>query len=128
MKKMIMSLSLGIFVLSTSGCFMLLAGGAAGAGTAAWLSGKLTQQVNAPYETTITATEKALASLNLKISKEEKTADVVQLRSAYANGQDIWVDIRKVTATSTKVEVRVGTVSPDKVAAEKILNAIQKNL
>jgi len=62
------------------------------------------------------------------VRKEAKEADVTQLRSKYSDGREIWIDIRKVTGDSTKVEVRVGGVSPDKAAADKILKKIQSYL
>ncbi len=114
--------------LNISGCVALLAGGVAGAGTAVWLSDKLTQQFNVSYERTINAAKAALKSLNLEIVKETKGKHVAQLRSKYTDGKDIWIDIHKITENSTKVDVRVGAVSPDKEAADKILKTIQNYL
>jgi len=118
----------GLLLLNIYGCVALLAGAVAGTGTAAWLSGKLTQEFNASYERTIDAAEKALRSLKLKVTKEAKEANVTQLKSKYSDGREIWIDIRKVTDNSTKVEVRVGAVSPNKAAADKILKRIQRYL
>ncbi len=118
-----------IFILANLyGCFAILVGTAAGSGTAIWLSGKLEQQFNAPYDRTVKASEKALKSLKLGIVKEAKEEKVTQLRSKYIDGKEIWIDVRKITENSTKVEVRVGAVSPDKAAAEKILNKIKSYL
>jgi len=118
----------GLLLLNIYGCVALLAGAVAGTGTAAWLSGKLTQEFNTSYERTINAAEKALRSLKLKVTKEAKEANVTQLKSKYSDGREIWIDIRKVTDNSTKVEVRVGAVSPDKAVADKILKRIQRYL
>lgn len=128
MRKTIGLLLVGFLLVNTAGCFALFAGAAAGAGTAVWLSDKLTQQVNAPYEHTVTAAETALKSMNLPINKETHQAKVAQLRSTYTDGKEIWIDIRKVTETATKVEVRVGAVSPDKEASAAILKRIQESL
>lgn len=126
MLKKIMAFAVsGLVLLNIYGCFALFAGAAAGTGTAVWLSGKLTQQFNTPYERTIKAAEAALRSLKLEITKEAKEATVTQLRSKYSDGREIWIDIRKITEYSTKVEVRVGVVSSDKEASEKILKRIQ---
>ena len=118
----------GLLLLNIYGCVALLAGAVAGTGTAVWLSGKLTREFNASYERTINAAEKALRSLKLKVTKEAKEANVTQLKSKYSDGREVWIDIRKVTENSTKVEVRVGAVSPDKAAADKILKRIQRYL
>lgn len=114
--------------LNMCSCAALLIGGATGAGTAVWLSDKLTQQVNASYERTINAAEATLKSLNLEIVKEVKGKNVTQLRSNYTDGKDIWIDVRKITKNSTKIEVRVGAVSPDKEAADRILKTVQDHL
>jgi predicted phage tail protein len=110
------------------GCVALLAGAAAGAGTTVWLSGKLTQEFNVPYERAINAAEKALRSLKLEVAKVVKQEDVTQIRSQYNDGKEVWIDVRKITDNSTKVEVRVGAVSSDKVASDKILKQIQRYL
>ena len=117
-----------VFVLANlCGCFALFAG-AGGAGTAVWLSGKLTQQFNASYDRTIKAAEKALKSLKLDITKESKEAKITQIKSKYTDGKDIWIDIRKVTDDSTRVDVRVGAVHPAEPAAKNILDRIQSYL
>jgi len=110
------------------GCFALFAGAVGGAGTAAWLSGKLTQQVNAPYERTVGAIESALKSFNLVIVKEVKEADITTFRSNYTDGKEIWIDVKRITESSIKVEIRVGGVSSDKEACTKILNRIKEYL
>lgn len=123
LKKIMLFAVSGLFLLSLYGCFALLAGGAAGAGTAVWLSGKLTQKVDASYEKTIDAARSALKSMQLEVLSEKKAKDVAQIKSRYTDGKEIWIDIRPISGSSTKVEVRVGAVS-DKEAAEEILKKI----
>ena len=127
-KRSLAFIVLGIFLISASGCIALLAGAAGGAGTAMWLSGKLTQEVNVPYERVITATKSALKSLKLAIARETKETEVTQIRSDYYDTKEIWIDIRKITEQSTKIEVRVGTVTQDKEAATKIMDKIRRYL
>ena len=125
MLKKLTIFSLAVVVLiNLCGCFALIAG-AGGAGTAMWLSGKLTQEFPSTYDNTIRASEKALESLKLAITKRTHEETVTQLRSQYLDGRDIWIDIRRVAEKSTKVEVRVGAVSSNKEAASKILKRIQ---
>jgi len=128
MRKILFMVVMGAFLVSLCGCFAVIAGGAAGTGTAVWLSDKLTQQFDASYEKTIAATEKALGSLKLEIIKQTKEESITQIKSEYTDERDIWIDIRKITSTSTRVDVRVGVFGSDKAAAEKILNEIKKNL
>lgn len=49
-KKVVTLIFSVLLLLNICGCVALLAGAAAGAGTAAWLSGKLSQEVNASSE------------------------------------------------------------------------------
>jgi len=127
-KRILVFVFCGFLLLNIYGCFALFVGAAAGSGTAVWLSGKLTQEFHTPYEQTIKASENALKSLKLEITKEAKEANVAQLRSQYSDGKEIWIDIRKITENSTRVEVRVGAVNPDRGAADSILKAIQRHL
>lgn len=115
-----------LLLINASGCAVVLAGAAGGAGTAAWLSGKLSQKFDAPYEKAIEAAKSALESLKLRIVKETKEERITQLRSKYYDGENIWIDIRKVTEKSSKIEVRVGLITSDKEAADKILKEINK--
>ena len=128
MKKLMYYFTMGIFLMTLGGCIALVAGGVAGVGTAVWLSGKLTQEFHAPYAQTVNAAKEGLRSLNLEITKETQEEDVTQLKGKYSDNKELWVDIRKVTDNSTKVEIRVGAVSSDKAASDKILKAIQRHL
>jgi len=129
MRTKIISLLLVIACLcSITGCVALLAGAAGGAGTALWLSGKLSQEVNAPFDRTIKATKSALTSLKMVINKETVEENIAQIMSKYSDGRTVWIDIRRMTQASSQVEVRVGVVSQDKEAAEKILKKIMRYL
>ncbi|MDD5692298.1 MAG: DUF3568 family protein [Candidatus Omnitrophica bacterium] len=127
-KKVTVFVFSGLLLLNIYGCFAIVAGAAAGTGTAVWLSGKLTQQFNAPYEQTINAARSAVDSLKLTVVKETKGEAVAQIKGNYTDGREFWIDIRKVTEASTKVEVRVGGVSADKAASDKILKRIESYL
>ena len=123
MKKLLTIMLGGLLILNFYGCVALLAGTAGGAGTAVWLSGKLVQQVDAPYRTTVDATKSALKSMDLELFREAKANDVTQIRGHYTDGRKIWIDIRPVTATTSRIEVRVGAFS-DKAASDKVLKKI----
>jgi hypothetical protein len=128
LKKFMMLIVGGLLVINLSGCFALFAGVAGGAGTAAWLSGKLTQDFNSTYEDTVQAAKAAVRDLNLNSTKETVNTDVAQLRGTYSDGKEYWIDVRSVTPNTSKVEVRVGAVNPDKEAASAILKKIEARL
>jgi hypothetical protein len=48
--------------------------------------------------------------------------------SKYSDGKTIWIDIHRITEASSKIEVRVGAVSGNKEAADKILKKIIRYL
>ncbi len=109
------------------GCVAILAGAAGGVGTATWLSGKLSQQLEAPFERALKAVESALKSLQLEITEKTVKKDVAQVMSKYTNGKTIWVDIHRISRYQSRVEVRVGALG-DKEAAELILARIERYL
>lgn len=125
-KRMVGFIVAIMFLANVYGCVAVLAGAAGGAGTSAWLSGKLSQQVNAPFDKTIKATRSALHSMKLEITKETVEKDVAQIMSKYTDGKTIWIDVHRITETSSKIDVRVGAVNGDKEASDKILKRIQR--
>ena len=127
-KKIISGFSLVFILASVTGCVALIAAGAGGTGTAYWLSNKLVQEVNASYEKTISAAESALKSLNLALKKKTVAQTVPQIRSEYRDGKDIWIDIRRICESTSRLEVRVGAVSADEQAADRILKRIVRYL
>ncbi len=121
-------LLVAVFVLfNTYGCFALFAGAAGGAGTAAWLSGKLTHEVNLPIQRSHTAARRALESLKFVIEKETVKDDVVQLISKYTDGRTVWVDVHRITDAASRIDVRVGATG-DKEAARKVMDRIDSYL
>ena len=129
-KQAILFIFLIPFTINVCGCVpLLVAGGAVagGAGTAVWISGKLVQELDVPFEETVAAAKYTMSSLNLSISKEIKKTDVAQIKGNYIDGKTIWIDIFNVSPSASRVEVRVGAI-PNKEASYKILNKIKNYL
>lgn len=126
MIKKLIVMSCCVFLgISFCGCALLVGGAVGGAGTAFWLSGKMTDEVSASYDKAIEAVRKAMDSLNIKLVKEAKSSEVAQIRGEYSDGRGVWIDIRPVGDKISKVEIRVGAKG-DKDASTKILNKIKK--
>lgn len=123
--KLLLSIIALIFVVAASGCGLLIAGAAGGAGTAFWLSGKLVDEVNASYERAIKATEDALASLKMDVLKKTYSEEVTQIRSEYADGAKVWIDVRPLTTKTSKLEIRVGATG-DETSSKAILERIKR--
>lgn len=126
-KKILSFMMAGLLLLSVTGCVLLVAGAVGGVGTAVWLGGKLTQVVNAPMDRTVEATKAALNSYKLELTREVTRVEVVQLRSRYFDGRDMWIDVFKASETTSRIEIRVGTTG-DKAGSEKILKRIMSYL
>ena len=119
---------ISVFLLtSLYGCATLLVAGAGGAGTSFWLSGKLSETMNASFDRTIKATKEALKSFNLPINKDTEKTSIAQIMTTYTDGSETWIDIRPITKSTTRVDVRVGARG-DKAASGKILEAIKNHL
>lgn len=127
MKKIIVFLFSGLLLLNVAGCFALIAGGAAG-GTAYWLSGKLSQTMNASFDKTVSGTRSALASMKLPVESEVVKKDVAQFKSKWTDGAEIWIDIKPVASTATQVDIRVGATERNKVAASDIMKRIEQRI
>ena len=124
LKKFILFAGLGLGALSFTGC-IFLAAGAAGVGTAKWLSDKVTQEVDQPRADVVKAAKSVMQEMKLNVYKTTVAPDVTQLLAKNAAGRQVWVDVRPIDAKNTKVDVRVGYANGEKDAAD-ILNAIVK--
>lgn len=127
MRKMLINIMILGVALNLSGCLLLAAGVVGGAGTAVWLGGKLSQEVDSPFDKTVAASKKALQSFKLDIEKETKKEGVAQLISRYSDGRKVWIDVRGTSDTRSKIEVRVGATG-DKGASREILDRIHHYL
>ena len=82
--------------------------GAAGAGTAKWMSDKVTADVDRTTDKVAAAAKNVFKDLKLTLTKEANVPEVTQLQARYADGRRVWVDIRPISGTSSRVDVRVG--------------------
>ncbi|MFH1868563.1 MAG: DUF3568 family protein [Candidatus Omnitrophota bacterium] len=113
-----------IIALNLCGCATVVGVVAGGAGTALWLSGKLTEEVDAPYDKAVTAVKKALDSLDMDIKKITETDKVTQIISEYTGRSKTWIDIRPLSRNRSQIEIRVG-IRGDKASSAKIMDKIK---
>jgi len=122
LKGMLSIVLLAFSVFNLSGC-IFLAAGAAGVGTAKWMSDKATETVNSPIEKVTKSTKAALEDMKSSVYKETHAPDVTQILAKDISGRQVWVDLRPVGAEKTNIGVRVGYLNGEKDAA-KILEII----
>ena len=120
-KKPLLFIALFACVVNLSGC-LFVAAGAAGVGTAKWISDKATQELNCPIDKALKATREALKDDKAVIFKETQATDITQILAKDANKNQIWVDLRPV-GVNTNVGVRVGYLNGEK-DARRILESI----
>lgn len=126
-KRLINLMFVVALLLNFTGCVAIVAGAAGGAGTAFWLEGKIRDEVKAPIPKVVSATTSALKSMRFEITKTTVKDEVAQIKSKYADGRVVWIDIKKLTQDSSQIEIRVGARG-DKAASTKILDKIKKHL
>ena len=124
-KKTLLGLVLTVGSLSCAGC-IFLAAGAAGVGTAKWLSEKATQEVNVPSAKVVKSAKGALEDMKANVYKETSAPEVAQILAKDVGGRQIWVDVRPIDAEHTRVDVRVGYSNGEKDAAKILENIVNK--
>jgi len=124
---MLMVAILIISALSFSGCFALLLGAAAGAGTVAWVNGDLEVNIDAPVDKVHSATVSGLKRLKLPVTTDLKDKHNAKVRSKYSDGKDVTIDILAITERTSKIKIRVGILG-DQARSEAILTSIRKYL
>ena len=121
-------------VFSFSGCFLLIpaaicvvGGVGIGIGTAKWMSDKLVEQVPDPYDKTVHAARDGVSKLKLEIIKETDTDSLTQISCKYSDGRTVWVNVVHVSASVSRIEVRVGVWGGQK-EARQVLDGILARL
>ena len=118
---------LAMIVVNSAGCFWLLVGAAAGAGGIIWVKGKLQQELNVSLDEAHAASLKALKKLELPVIIDRKDKLTAKIESEFADGARVWIDIDSLSAKSSRIEVRVGTIGDEKRSRE-VLEEIQHYL
>jgi len=111
----------------TSGCFLVVAGAAAGGAGVAYAEGKLTVHFANRYEDVVHASDQAIAQLQFLKVGEEKDALKATLEARTADDKKVTIEVDRVSDSLTKVEIRIGTFG-DKSVSMAIYDRIKGNL
>lgn len=109
----------------TSGCLAVAAG--AGAGAVAWVRGDLEASLNARFDRTVNATNKAIEQLGFAKLSEQKDALLGTIVARNAADKKIEIKLNTVADNVTKVRIRVGVIG-DEALSMTILEKIKSNL
>ncbi len=116
-----------LVVLSLSGCVALAIGGAAGAAGVMYHEGRLVDKVNAPIDRAYAAALSTLAAKKLAVSSKSADIASAHIKSKYADGKEIWIDIEAITSEVCEIKIRVG-ITGDQDRAIDLLEGIKSRL
>ena len=130
LKRLNQAVLLLVLAIQISGCaeaVLVGVGAAGGAGAVLWAKGKMAEELDVSFSRAHTATLAALKDLELPINKDEKKGLKATIESQFPEGKHVWIRVRAVTETSSKVTVRVGMFG-DKTRSQKIFDAIHQHI
>jgi hypothetical protein len=128
-KQLLFPLILGLSLVVNSGCPAIFvgaaAGGAAGAGAAAYVDGELKSTEEVSLNRAWKATERAMRDLNFRVTDKAKDALGAQLKASGAGGKKIQVALKSISKSRTEIGIRVGTFGDESLSVQ-ILDTIKK--
>ncbi len=124
--KFRLMLTAALLAASLTGCVAVVAG-AAGAGTVAWVQGRLEAVLDVNYEKTVTAANLAIKQFQFAKISEKKDALTAILVARTAEDKKVEIKVVKVGDQSAKVQIRVG-IFGDEALSLTILDKIKTNL
>lgn len=108
----------------TGGCFILAVGAAAGAGAFVYVNGELKETEGVSYDTAYDATLEAMTDLQYAVVTKQKEAITAVVTARTGTDKKITVTLTKQSATTTEIQIRVGTIG-DKDVSRQILSKIK---
>ena len=128
MRSMVRVCSVVMVTVLCSGCFgVFVAGAAGGAAGAIFVKGRLVELVSSSVSDVHMASREALSELGLPIIEDSVDHRTARLRSEYADGKQVWINIETEGLSDTKIIVRVGAFG-DQQRSRDILARIKRNL
>jgi len=126
-KSLILLSAVSVLGLFLSGCAALIIGGAAGAGTYAYVSGELKTTKNTTLDRAWSASLGAMSDLQFKVTTQQKDALQGRLVARTAADKKVEVNLKKLSDNTIEVRIRVGTFG-DEDLSNLILQKIEKRL
>jgi hypothetical protein len=116
-----------VSVLCSYGCAALVVGGAAGAGTVAYVRGELKAVEDVTLDHAWPAAKQAMSDLEFAVTSAEKDAFHGELVARGAGDKKIVVKLERQSDAVTEIKIRVGTFG-DEAMSREILETIQRHL
>jgi hypothetical protein len=114
-------------MISGSGCALVLlgAGGAAGAGTVAYVGGELKSSESVSLDRAWNASQAAMGSMGFSLTSQEKDGFSGKLIARGAEDKKVTVKLKRQTDEVTQIGIRVGTFG-DETLSRQVLEEIKK--
>ncbi len=126
-KQAVLLVALAVQISGCAEAVLVGVGAAGGAGAVLWTKGRMKEEFDISFSKVHTATLAALKDLDLPIKGDKKKGLKAKIESQFPDGKFVWIGIRAVTESSSKITVRVG-VFGDKSRSQKIFEAIHRRL
>ena len=126
-RRSLIAVVICVGVLSSYGCAALVVGGAAGAGTVAYVRGELKAVEDVSLDRAWPAAKQAMSDLEFSVTKSEKDAFNGELVARGAGDKKVVVELKRQSDSVTEIKIRVGTFG-DEAMSRKILETIKKHL
>ena len=126
-KSLLLISLLGASLLVNNGCPALFIGGAAGAGTIAYVGGELKSTQEVSLNRAWKATQIAMRDLEFNITDKGKDVFDAEVMASGAAGKKIKVALKKISDTRTEIRIRIGTFG-DQSLSLQILERNKKRL
>jgi hypothetical protein len=127
MKPLLVLSLLSAALLTQTGCLLLVAGAAAGAGTYAYVDGELKASQPESLDKTFAAAQGAVKDLEFSVTKTEKDAVSAHLTAKTAQDKTVDISLKRISDNTTEIRIRVGTFG-DKSLSDLILEKIRSRL
>jgi hypothetical protein len=118
--------ALAASIALTSGCF-LVAAGAAGAGTVAYVRGELDSPIDAGYDSTIRAADRAIEQLQFAKVGETKDGISDTIKARTGGDKKVEIIVTRIGDSLSKVQIRIGFFG-DEFISRTILDKIKADL
>jgi len=118
---------LSAVVLTNSGCFALLLGGAAGAAGVVYIQGVLEQNFDRNIKDVHEAALKTMKAQEIYVSSDVLNYADAEIKGEYEDGEAVTVNVKALTEKSSKLKIRVG-VFGDEIKSNVLMRAIEKKL
>lgn len=123
-KRLLLLTVLGLSLLLGYGCAALVIGGAAGAGTVAYVGGELKAVEEVTMNRAWEAANRAMGDLEFVVTSKEKDAFYGELIARGAGDKKIKIKVKKQSDTVTEIKIRIG-VFGDESLSRQILDKIK---